>query len=182
MIQSNGLVSRPDLSNVLRHDQNLGLVASLHQRGMEKAIMKKNFHIQRHQQIIDNTNFTACAVTDRGSFFTVHDSVVSEAFDACTMSRSHTLIDGVLYKCPMVALLPRFMQQYQVNLTIQQQSLLDGYQGLQHDCAHSELERFLKNENESIPQCALCPSDGEFSPVTFDPRRKKHPGRKDAQC
>lgn len=180
MIQSNGLVDRSDLDRA-RSDANLGIVASLHQSGMEKAIRKK-IPIVQPEQIIDNTNFTACAIKDQGDHFIVHDSPVDEAFEACTMSRSHTLLDGRLYKCPMVAVLPRFQQQYEVTLTSQQQTLLDSYKALDHWCSDQELQDFFTNEDQPIAQCSMCPSDGVFSPVTFDPRRKNREHRKSTKC
>lgn len=174
MIQSNGVVRRDDLTSILYSTYKLGIVASLHQPGMEKT-MRKYLTVGRAKQIIDNTQFTACALQDQGSHFVVHDSEADIAFAACTMSRSHTLIDGVLFKCPMVAILPRFMQQYVVELTNKQKDLLDGYKPLEPGCSDSELQEFFINENKPIPQCTFCPSDGVFSPVTFDPKRKTRP-------
>ena len=114
----------------------------------------------------------ACAIQERADHFVVHDSDPDLAFEACTMSRSHTLLDGLLYKCPMVAILPRFRKQYDVELSDQQKALLESYQPLAHTCSDQDLQEFLLNENLPIAQCNLCPSDGVFSPVTFDPQRK----------
>lgn len=172
MIQSNGLVRKDDLHRILASSHNVGIVASLHQPGMEKT-MRKYRTITRMEQVVDNTNFTACAIRDREDHFIVHDSPVDKAFAACTMSRSHTLIDGVLYKCPMVAVLPRFMKQYDVRLNNKQRDLLSSYKSLSHTCSDQDLQDFLHQEDKPIPQCNLCPSDGVFSPVTFDPKRKQ---------
>lgn len=180
MIQSNGLVDRPDIHRA-ELVQNLGIVASLHQLGMEKTIRKK-IPIHNSEQIIDNSMFTACAIKDQGDHFVVHDSAVDQAFKACTMSESHTLLDGRLYKCPMVAVLPKFMQQYTVTMTQHQQQLLQAYRALDHWCTDQDLQDFLYNEDKPIPQCALCPSDGANSPVTFDPQRKKRTKREHAPC
>lgn len=176
MVQSNGLVRRDDLDQIRSITHDLGIVASLHQPGMEKT-MRKYQVIQRDEEIIDNTNFTACAIKDQGDHFVVHDSDPEEAFEACTMSRSHTIIGGLLHKCPMVAILPRFLSQYDVRLDQAQQELLHSYKALEPDCSDQELENFLRNENQPIPQCNLCPSDGLFSPVTFDPNRKNRQRR-----
>lgn len=178
MIQSNGLVRRDDLDAIRTSTHSVGIVASLHQPGMEKT-MRKYQTIRRNEEIIDNTNFTACAIRDKGNHFVVHDSPIDQAFAACTMSRSHTLLDGLLYKCPMVAILPRFMTQYDVKLSDQQTSLLESYQALSHTCSDQDLQDFLLDENKPIPQCNLCPSDGVFSAVTFDPKRK-HRQRKES--
>lgn len=180
MIQSNGLVDRSDLD---QKDQfpNLGIVASLHQLGMEKTI-RKRIPIHKAEEIIDNSMFTACAIKDQGDHFVVHQSCRHQAFNACTMSQSHTLLEGRLYKCPMVAVLPKFMQQYTVAMTLAQQELLQAYAALDHWCADQDLKDFLLNEDKPIAQCALCPSDGVSSPVTFDPQRKKRSRREHAAC
>jgi hypothetical protein len=78
----------------------------------------------------------------------------------------------------MVAVLPKFVQQYDVQLTGSQQELLYSYKALRSDCSDQELDNFLTNEPHPIPQCNLCPCDGVYSTVTFDPRRKKRPHKK----
>ena len=81
MIQSNGLVRRDDLPNILYTRDNVGIAASLHRHGMEKTMLKYKT-VFRSEQIIDNTSFTACAIQERADHFVVHDSDPDLAFEA----------------------------------------------------------------------------------------------------
>lgn len=174
MIQSNGTVRHPRLADI-KHDfrKNIGVVASLHQEGLMK-LLKKNRYIPS-QEIIDNTEFTECALVDRGTYFEVHDSDPAKAFAACAMSLSHTIFEGRLYKCPMVAVLPEFVKQYQVNLSKTQAKTLSRYQPLMPDCSPEQLNQFVDNRNCHIEQCRLCPENYVVNKVTFYPSDKKRP-------
>jgi organic radical activating enzyme len=144
MIQSNGTIRHPKLASI-KHDfrKNIGVCASLHQEGMMK-LLKKNRYIPS-LEIIDNTEFTECALVDQGTHFEVHNSDPAKAFAACSMKHSHTILEGRLYKCPMVAVLPEFVKQYQVNLTESQSKNLFEYQSLAPDCGQEQLEQFVKS-------------------------------------
>lgn len=174
MVQTNGTVSHPDAERIRRHSPFTGIVASLHNVSMEKTIKKRNsFFRKMGTDIIDNTQFMDCALRDQGSHFVVHDSDPELAFNACSMKYSHTILHGKLHKCPMVAVLPEFQQQYAVQLSTRQQQLLDEYKPLTVDCTDQDLLVFLDNEDACVPQCNLCPDKHEVKPVKFDPARKK---------
>jgi hypothetical protein len=173
MVQTNGTVNHPDAEKIRGHSRFTGIVASLHQPGMQRVIQKRNgFFRGLGTDIIDNTEFMACALRDQGTHFDVHDSDPVMAFNACGMKYSHTILNGKLYKCPMVAVLPEFIKQYAVKLTERQRDLLMGYSALDSSCDDADLLRFLENENHCIPQCNLCPDNHHVFPVNFDPSRK----------
>jgi len=175
MIQTNGTIRHPDADR-LRQDfgTSFGFVASLHQDGMEKIIQHKNtFADNKVMDIIDNTTFMECAIVDHNTHFVVHQSDPTLAFNACSMKFSHTILHGRLYKCPMVAVLPEFRKQYRVDLTPEQQQLIDSYRSLASDCSQEELENFLGNEHSPIPQCSFCPDRHHLQKVTFDTSRKR---------
>ena len=172
MIQSNGTIKLPNLDAILQiAPGRTGIVASIHQESMRNSIKNKNNFTDG--QLIDNTTFNACSLIDHGSYFTVYDSDPYSAWEACSMSVSHTILNGRLYKCPMTAVLPEFRKQYQVNLTAEQELLLYSYRSLAHDCSQEELDAFLERRNQEIPQCRLCPGEFITKKVTFDTSRKK---------
>jgi hypothetical protein len=176
MVQTNGTVFHPDADKIREYSKFTGIVASLHQPGMQRVIQKRNrFFRGLGTDIIDNTEFMACALRDQGDHFEVHDSDPVQAFNACSMKYSHTIFNGKLYKCPMVAILPEFIKQYAVNLTDRQRDLLMNYRALDPDCDDEELQRFLDGENQCIPQCNLCPDNHHTQLVQFDPSRKHRP-------
>lgn len=175
MVQTNGTVRHPDADRIRQEfGSSFGFVASLHQEGMQRTIERRNtFADGSVMDMIDNTEFMECAVRDHGTHFSVHRSDPTLAFNACSMKFSHTLLNGRLYKCPMVAVLPEFRRQYQVNLTPDQQQLLDQYQSLAPDCSDQDLQDFLDNEHKPIAQCSFCPDRHHVTKVTFDPARKR---------
>ena len=166
MIQTNGTV--PFDKNRYPEYKNLGFGIAIHSKAMNKNLTRR-----WGTGVFDATEFTECALKDQGSHFTVHDSDTVLAFNACSMSASHTILNGKLYKCPMVAVLPEFKKQYNVVLTDEQQTLLDSYKPLSVDCPDQDLVEFLNSRHSPIPQCRLCPDNFTMSTVTFDHSRKK---------
>ena len=120
--------------------------------------------------IFDAYEFTPAAIQPTASGFRVHDSDPELAFNACTMSTSHTIFQGKLYKCPITALLPIFCQQHNVEMTDQQQQLMNQYQPLSADCSEEELQKFAADRNTPISQCNLCPEKSVLSNVVLSPR------------
>jgi hypothetical protein len=177
MVQTNGTIHHPDTLRIRATIKNFGFVASLHHDAMTHTIAKKNTFLDTGEVMhtIDNTEFMECALVDHGSVFGVHDSDPELAFAACGMKYSHTILNGRLYKCPMVAVLPEFRKQYAIELTAEQEHLLDSYRALSHDCTDQELLDFLHNEHEKISQCRLCPDRHIVRKVDFDPKRKRRP-------
>jgi organic radical activating enzyme len=171
MIQTNGTVKHPAIHRLKAQFENVGDVASLHHLGLEKILIKNKF--KKGVDIVDNTEFTDCALIDRVEYFEVHNSNPAAAFDACTMRHSHTLFEGRLYKCPIVAILPEFIKQYQVNLTNQQHTLLESYESLGVDCSLQQLENFVQTRNTHIKQCRLCPEQYNAKKITFNANDKK---------
>jgi organic radical activating enzyme len=91
--------------------------------------------------------------------FQVYNSNPNEAHNVCISKYCHHFIRGKLYKCHHVALLPEFMQQYQVNMTDEEKTLLSEYQPLTVDQDLETMQIFVNNIRQVIPQCQLCPSN-----------------------
>jgi organic radical activating enzyme len=183
-IQTNGTVGHDQLQDIkAAWGTKVAVVVSMHDVRMQKYYSKKSYFLHAHQHdkknkdkmfwLEDQTKFSKCALIDREYDFTVHDSDPDAAFQACAMKHSHTIFQGRLYKCPMVAILPQFAKQYAIDFSAQQKDLLSSYQGLADDCDTDSLIDFVNTRDKAIPQCRLCPSEFSTSTVTFDPKRKQ---------
>jgi len=171
MIQTNGTLKHSKIQFLKNKFQNVGDVASLHHSGLEKILTKNKF--VKGVDIVDNTDFSDCALIDRVNYFELYNSDPASAFNSCTMRHSHTLFEGRLYKCPTVAILSEFIKQYQVNLTDKQDALIKTYKSLNIDCSLQELENFVQTRNTHIEQCSLCPEQYNTKKITFNPSDKK---------
>ena len=166
MMQSNGTVHRPEIEST----PGLGLGYAIHDERMD---LTKNRPKVLPEAYFNATVFTDCALVDKGEYFEVHDSDPNEAFANCSMKNSHTMLGDKLYKCPMPAILPEFIKQYDVRLTAEQKELLNSYKPLSSDCSDEELQEFIDNQEHPIPQCRLCPAARNEAKVSFDPKRKR---------
>ena len=83
-----------------------------------------------------------------------YDSDVDEAHDVCGFKTCHQLNKGKLYKCPLVSVLPDFLNQF--NVAVADKELAHAYQPMSHD---DDVEKFVNNLVNPIPQCKFCPSN-----------------------
>jgi len=85
--------------------------------------------------------------------YQLHDSDPTEAHRVCTMKRCHHFIDGKLYKCGVVYLLPEYFNQ--VGQPVPE--LYDQYQPLEPGAiTQDDLDLF---SSSAIPQCKFCPTN-----------------------
>lgn len=184
MIQTNGTIWKQDrIFSTAKKYKNLGFGVAIHTDSLTNQLQHKfgchpdSIHFDPNSiPIFDATEFTECALVDNDTHFTTHTNVDSESsFKCCSMSHSHTLLNGKLYRCPMPAVLPEFRQQYDVRLTEEQHELLYSYKSLSHNCSDHDLAEFVASRDTPLPQCKLCPGQYILSTVTFDIKRKKRP-------
>jgi len=102
--------------------------------------------------------FTAPLLFNDGQF-SVYNSNPTKAHDVCISKFCHHFIRGKLYKCHHVALLPEFMEQFDVNIDCADRELLNSYQPLVVDSNNTTIQQFVDNIKNEIPQCKLCPSN-----------------------
>ena len=62
---------------------------------------------------------------------------------------------GKLYKCPLVSVLPDFLDQF--NVTVSDKELAYAYKPMSHDDA--DVKKFVNELSNHIPQCKFCPSN-----------------------
>lgn len=98
----------------------------------------------------------------------LHDSNPELAFAVCDFKKCHHFIKGKLYKCGPIGLLPDFINQFKVELTEKQKSLIYDYKPAEHDWTTEQLDSFIDNliNARSIPQCSLCPQKQVIKPFS----------------
>ena len=77
-----------------------------------------------------------------------------QAHEICGFKTCHQINKGKLYKCPLVSVLPDFLDQFDVNMSADDKLLAYSYEPLTSDGNVSE---FVNSINNPIPQCKLCP-------------------------
>ena len=79
-----------------------------------------------------------------------------QAHDICYFKNCHQINKGKIYKCPLVSVLPDFLDQFDVNMSDDDKALAYSYQPLTADKNVSE---FVNTIADPIPQCKFCPSN-----------------------
>ncbi len=105
--------------------------------------------------------------------FTVYDSDPEESHAVCFSSACHSLHKGKLYKCAHMAVLPEFMEQFNVRLSDEDKKLLLNYKPLESTASFEEVVEFNKKIKKSIPQCKLCPSNLTLTNIEASTKKKK---------
>jgi len=106
-------------------------------------------------EITNGANFHNSIFKDGA--YQLHDSDADIAHEICTMKHCHHFIDGQLYKCGVVYLLPEYFKQSGLAVP----TLYDQYQPL---TVESVTKSALDNlSNNSIPQCKFCPEKLEYT-------------------
>ena len=90
-------------------------------------------------------------------------SDVNKAISVCDSRHCHSFVNGKLYKCLMVSVMPEFIKQFKVIRTAEVDTLLDSYHPAEHSWGDESLAVFVNELNSAkpIPQCTLCPESGE---------------------
>jgi organic radical activating enzyme len=79
-----------------------------------------------------------------------------EAHDICYFKTCHQINKGKLYKCPLVSVLPNFLDQFNVDMLEDDRVIAYSYQPLSAN--DNNVADFVNNINQPIPQCKFCPS------------------------
>jgi organic radical activating enzyme len=79
-----------------------------------------------------------------------------KAHDICYFKTCHQINKGKLYKCPLVSVLPDFLDQFNVDMSDNDRQLAYSYQPLSAN--NNNVIDFINNINQPIPQCKFCPS------------------------
>ena len=79
-----------------------------------------------------------------------------QAHDICYFKNCHQINKGKVYKCPLVSVLPDFLDQFDVTMSDDDRVLAQSYEPLTVDKNVSE---FVNAITDPIPQCKFCPSN-----------------------
>ena len=87
-----------------------------------------------------------------------YNSDVDEAHNTCGFKNCHQLYKGKLYKCPLISVLPDFLDQFNVKMKDEDKIIARSYQPL---AADGDVSNFVNNIDNPIDQCKFCPSKYE---------------------
>jgi sulfatase maturation enzyme AslB (radical SAM superfamily) len=101
--------------------------------------------------------------------FGLYNSNPDVAHENCTYRRfkNYHMINGRIYKCGPVALMPQFDDQYSFDLSDEDRAIMRGYRGLGVDEYDTRGQEFLDTIDRVVPQCKFCPESYDYKPITF---------------
>lgn len=158
MIQTNGTYFKPIFVEFWKK-YKVGFAVSLHDVTTADSIMAEwKKHFWDFETFLQGFIFQESAIIKKADHFVLSESDKNESFMSCNVKYDHTIFKGKLYKCPTMALIPEFGNQFDLRLTDRQRELIDSYMPLDSSCTQEQLEQFVLNKNTPIEQCELCPS------------------------
>jgi hypothetical protein len=103
--------------------------------------------------------------------YTLHNSNPEIAHSICPIAqhKSYHFIRGKLYKCGPVALFPELDEQFNLDITDSDRTLINSYSPLSVDEFETRGGEFMNTIDSIIPQCKFCPDNYEWrviSPLT----------------
>jgi hypothetical protein len=93
---------------------------------------------------------------DNQSLTMKYNSDPVQAHDICYFKNCHQINKGKVYKCPLVSVLPDFLNQFDVNMSADDKSLAYSYEPLTAD---KDISKFVNAIDDAIPQCKFCPAN-----------------------
>jgi organic radical activating enzyme len=86
-----------------------------------------------------------------------YNSDPDQAHSICYFKTCHQINKGKLYKCPLVSVLPDFLNQFNVKMSDSDKSLALSYKPLLADS--NDVSEFVNAIADPISQCKFCPSN-----------------------
>lgn len=116
-------------------------------------------------------------VLNADNTLTTHNSDPTKAIKVCSGKSCHHFLNGKLYKCHVVAVLPEFMNQFEVSFTNKQKELVNSYEPGEVGWDSTRLSKFIDdlNNEKVIPQCSLCPESEDVVEFTASKKKLKIP-------
>jgi hypothetical protein len=96
-------------------------------------------------------------ILDDQSLIMKYNSDPNQAHAICYFKTCHQINKGKLYKCPLVSVLPDFLNQFDVAMSSDNMALAYSYKPLSSD--DNNASEFVNSINDTIPQCKFCPSN-----------------------
>ena len=172
----------PDLYTKLKKNPNINLWVGIHNVKHRREIIEKvkSFTIGPHQiefnsdnpyqqflivtdsnnvkiQVEYNWWFHQGAIINTNAGQTLHNSDPIAAHNICHMKTCHHFIEGKLYKCGVVALLPEYDRQHPLTLSDSDRKLMLSYSPLEVSDSLDRKINFINTLPNYIEQCKFCP-------------------------
>jgi organic radical activating enzyme len=158
----------PDCDTI---EQFANLPDTVKQQFIEKHRLNSNLHLKTASRILVDKNGvevridwsqtfvpSAIEVLDTQRTTLKYNSDPIQAHNNCYFKSCHQLNKGKLYKCPLVSVLPDFLNQFDVDVNSDDQTLAVAYQPVSMLDNDTTISNFIKNIDQPIPQCKFCPS------------------------
>jgi len=118
--------------------------------------------------IYSQTDFNTSTVVQQNGLFNLHNSNPIQAHKVCGMRECHHFIRGKLYKCGVVGILPEFAKQHSLNVSESDSILINSYQPLSSTDTDFDIDNFLSQIKNPIPQCKFCPENHQTHKIHLD--------------
>lgn len=107
--------------------------------------------------ILDWTQSFVSSVIDivNGRLTLSYNSDINQAHDNCGFKSCHQINKGKLYKCPLVSILPDFLNQFDVVMSDENRQLAYAYKPMSY---RDDVSKFINDIDNPIPQCKFCPT------------------------
>jgi sulfatase maturation enzyme AslB (radical SAM superfamily) len=128
-------------------------------------INKRKVHVWRNDTFVQSN-----IVEQANGRFGLYNSNPEIAHENCTYRRfkNYHMIQGQIYKCGPVALMPQFDDQHQFDISAEDRAIIHAPgRGLAIDEWDTRGPEFLANIDNIIPQCKFCPESYDYKPITF---------------
>ena len=133
-----------------------------------------------HDQVeIETWNYThftknALRMSPSGRY-TLHDNRPEDAFQICAFQhhKNYHFIRGKIYRCGPVALFPELDDQFDLDLSPEDKSLIRAYRPLSIDEYDARADDFFEHINDMIPQCKFCSADDTYHELKFVAQKRR---------
>jgi organic radical activating enzyme len=125
----------------------------------QQQVILKNSQLTVKIHPAASFNNSTLIYEDSTQTLSLHKSDPLKAMEACYFKKCHHFIDGKLFKCGPVGILPDFVRQFDVQRDNEQEKLIQSYEPALPNWTNEKLNNFIYNLKNAIPidQCSLCP-------------------------
>ena len=126
---------------------------------------------------LTNSNRFAESAIIRGDNLRLHRSDPQKAIDVCLSKYCHHFMNGKLYKCGTVALLPEFAKQFNLIVSQDENKLMNSYEPATVFDSDKKFANFIENLSSGapIPQCQFCTESNDWKKFEASNKKPKIP-------
>lgn len=131
--------------------------SKLHLKSVSRILIDKNgveVRLDWSQTFVSS----AVKITEDQRLKLKYNSDPVQAHNVCYFKTCHQINKGKLYKCPLVSVLPDFLNQFDININNEDKKLAIDYEPMIGSNSDEQISKFITNINDPIPQCKFCPA------------------------